>query len=43
MNPLDKDRVFNQHRDLLLAVTYRILGQVADAEDGPSPQNRSPI
>src|ERR671938_121537 len=33
MNPPDKDRVFDQHRDLLMAVAYRILGQVADAED----------
>ena len=33
MNPRDKDRVFDQHRDLLMAVAYRILGQVADAED----------
>src|ERR687884_737726 len=33
MNPPNKDRVFDQHRDLLMAVAYRILGQVADAED----------
>jgi RNA polymerase sigma-70 factor (TIGR02957 family) len=33
MDPQDKDRVFEQHRDLLMAVAYRILGQVADAED----------
>jgi RNA polymerase sigma-70 factor (TIGR02957 family) len=33
MNPQDKDRVFDQYRDLLMAVAYRILGQVADAED----------
>src|ERR687886_2189279 len=33
VNPPDKDRVFDQHRDLLMAVAYRILGQVVDAED----------
>jgi RNA polymerase sigma-70 factor (ECF subfamily) len=33
MNPREKDRVFDQHRDLMMAVAYRILGQVADAED----------
>ena len=33
INPQDKDRVFERHRDLLMAVAYRILGQVADAED----------
>jgi RNA polymerase sigma factor (sigma-70 family) len=33
MNPPDKDRVFDQHRDLLRAAACRILGQVADAED----------
>src|SRR5215208_87335 len=26
-------RVFNEHRDLLMAVAYRILGRVTDAED----------
>jgi RNA polymerase sigma-70 factor (TIGR02957 family) len=26
-------RVFNEHRNLLIAVAYRILGQVSDAED----------
>jgi hypothetical protein len=33
MKPPDKDGVFDQHRDLLMAVAYCILGQVADAED----------
>jgi RNA polymerase sigma-70 factor, ECF subfamily len=32
-DPVEKDRVFDQHRDLLVAAAYRILGQVADAED----------
>jgi RNA polymerase sigma-70 factor (ECF subfamily) len=29
----DATRVFNEHRDLLMAVAYRILGRVTDAED----------
>jgi RNA polymerase sigma-70 factor (TIGR02957 family) len=29
----DTKRVFNEHRDLLFSVAYRILGSVADAED----------
>ena len=33
INPQQKDTVFDRHRDLLMAVAYRILGQVADAED----------
>jgi RNA polymerase sigma-70 factor (TIGR02957 family) len=33
INSRDKDRVFDRYRDLLMAVAYRILGQVADAED----------
>ena len=33
LNSQDKDRVFERYRDLLMAVAYRILGQVADAED----------
>jgi RNA polymerase sigma-70 factor (ECF subfamily) len=30
---VDATRVFNEHRDLLMAVAYRILGRVTDAED----------
>ncbi len=33
INAQDKDQIFDQYRDLLIAVAYRILGQVADAED----------
>jgi RNA polymerase sigma factor (sigma-70 family) len=29
----DASRVFNEHRDLLMAVAYRLLGRVTDAED----------
>ena len=29
----DTTRVFNEHRDLLISVAYRILGSVTDAED----------
>ena len=31
--PADAARVFDEHRDLLVSVAYRILGSVADAED----------
>ena len=31
--PLDTDRVFDDHRGLLVSVAYRILGSVTDAED----------
>ena len=30
---VDATRVFNEHRYLLMAVAYRILGRVTDAED----------
>jgi len=36
MQPLydrDSARVFDEHRDLLISVAYRILGSVTDAED----------
>src|SRR5829696_7940029 len=29
----DATRVFNEHRDLLIGVAYRVLGRVSDAED----------
>jgi DNA-directed RNA polymerase specialized sigma24 family protein len=29
----DVTRVFNEHRDLLMSMAYRILGSVTDAED----------
>src|SRR5215210_7233979 len=29
----DATRVFSQHRDVLMAVAYRLLGRVVDAED----------
>jgi RNA polymerase sigma-70 factor (TIGR02957 family) len=29
----DSTRVFNEHRDLLISVAYRVLGSVTDAED----------
>ena len=32
-NQRDKDRVFARHRELLMAVAYRILGQAVDSED----------
>ncbi|MDQ3932577.1 MAG: RNA polymerase sigma-70 factor [Actinomycetota bacterium] len=32
-SPPDTTRVFNEHRDLLISVAYRVLGSVTDAED----------
>lgn len=32
-NGLDATKVFDQHRDRLMSVAYRVLGRVADAED----------
>ncbi len=29
----DATRIFDEHRDLLIAVAYRVLGRVTDAED----------
>ena len=31
--PADADRVFDEHRGLLISVAYRVLGSVTDAED----------
>ncbi|WP_369986869.1 RNA polymerase sigma factor SigJ [Streptosporangium sp. 'caverna'] len=33
MDELDRARIFDQHRDLLQAVAYRVLGRAGDSED----------